>query len=370
MNKVVSVNLNGRAYQIEEHGYTALKKYLDQAEARLADNPDREEIIADFEQAIAEKCDELLNDNKTVIGTSEIAAIIEQMGPVDGKEADASDEPSEGPVKRLYLIKEGAIIGGVCNGLATYFNIDVTVVRLVAIVLAFITSGGLILAYIVLMFLIPTAKTPEQRAAAQGKRLNTKELLDSERWKKVANDSKPVLNSAGVFIRQLLRVIAGIVAAFGILSLVGILASGISGIWSLVFSNNLFGYVTFDTTISTSLFAVLLGCGLLVGAIPVFLVTVVAFRYAKYGTIKQNIWTIVSALAVFAVALGIGLAIFSSMPQIRNATIYFKNTTTDEIKSICLGNCPAAPYHKMHDQYYYGPALDAQTMPARPSIGR
>lgn len=361
MNKVVSVNLNGRAYQIEEHGYTSLKKYLDQAEAQLADNPDREEIIADFEQAIAEKCDELLNDNKTVVSNSEIGLIIEQMGPVDGKESEAEDDTVEQPIKRLYLIKEGAIIGGVCNGLATYFNIDVTVVRLVAIVLAFITSGGLILAYIVLMFLIPTAKTPEQRAAAQGKRLNTKDLLDSERWKKVANDSKPVLNTAGVIIRKLLRIASGCIAALGVIILLGLLTAGISSIWSLVFSDNLFGYITFDRAISTSLFAVLVGCGLLIVAVPTFLITIFAYRYAKSGSLKQNIWTIVSALVVFSMALSVGLAIFSSMPQIRNATVYYKNTTTDEVKSICLGNCPAAPYHQMH-RYELVPGPDGSTI--------
>ena len=51
MNKVVTIDLNGRAYQLEESGFDALRAYLDDAEVRLADDPGKAEIIADLEQA-------------------------------------------------------------------------------------------------------------------------------------------------------------------------------------------------------------------------------------------------------------------------------------------------------------------------------
>src|SRR5262249_48718950 len=56
MQKVITINLNGNAYQLDEAGYEALVAYLDRAERQLRDNPDRAEILADLEQAIAEKC--------------------------------------------------------------------------------------------------------------------------------------------------------------------------------------------------------------------------------------------------------------------------------------------------------------------------
>ena len=40
MQKVITINLNGNAYQLDETGYEALRAYLDQAGARLAGNPD------------------------------------------------------------------------------------------------------------------------------------------------------------------------------------------------------------------------------------------------------------------------------------------------------------------------------------------
>ena len=56
MNKVTTIHLRGKAYQIEEAGFAALRTYLDQAAEKLANDPDKDEIIADLEQAIAEKC--------------------------------------------------------------------------------------------------------------------------------------------------------------------------------------------------------------------------------------------------------------------------------------------------------------------------
>ncbi|HYM36036.1 MAG TPA: hypothetical protein VET48_11605, partial [Steroidobacteraceae bacterium] len=83
MNKVVIANLNGNAYQLEEAGYEALRQYLDRAAAQLKDNPDKAEIIADLEQAIAEKCASYLGSHKNVVSSEEIAQILKQMGPVD-----------------------------------------------------------------------------------------------------------------------------------------------------------------------------------------------------------------------------------------------------------------------------------------------
>src|SRR6266849_3437434 len=84
MQRVVSINLNGNAYQLDENAYNALFAYLDTAEAQLKDNPDRAEIIADLEQAIAEKCSTYLGPHKTVVTAAEVDRIIAQMGPVDG----------------------------------------------------------------------------------------------------------------------------------------------------------------------------------------------------------------------------------------------------------------------------------------------
>lgn len=178
MKTVTTINLNGRAYQVEEMGHALLAAYLEKAEAALAENPDKDEIIADFEQALAEKFHKYLTPNKNVISTKEIETIIAEMGPVDGsgktdaeKEAAGSTESSdskEGQPRRLYRIKEGAVIAGVCNGLAIFFNVDVTLIRVGFVAVTLISHGFGIAAYFIMMMVLPKADTSEAQAHAAG----------------------------------------------------------------------------------------------------------------------------------------------------------------------------------------------------------
>jgi phage shock protein C len=60
--------------------------------------------------------------------------------------------------KKLYRSQKERMIGGVCGGLAEYFNIDPTLVRLAFVILA-IAGGPGILIYLVLLMLVPEATT-------------------------------------------------------------------------------------------------------------------------------------------------------------------------------------------------------------------
>src|SRR5438552_3724705 len=90
MQRVVSINLSGNAYQLEENGYNALFAYLDATEAALKDSPDRAQRLADLERLIAEKCEGLLGPHKTVVTSSEIDRILLELGP-------APAPPAAGP---------------------------------------------------------------------------------------------------------------------------------------------------------------------------------------------------------------------------------------------------------------------------------
>lgn len=56
--------------------------------------------------------------------------------------------------KRLYKSKTDVMICGVCGGLAEYFEVDPTIVRLIAVVLIFGWGSGL-LAYLFAAIIIP-----------------------------------------------------------------------------------------------------------------------------------------------------------------------------------------------------------------------
>ena len=56
--------------------------------------------------------------------------------------------------QRLYRSSADRMLGGVCGGLAHYFDVDPVLIRLLFVVTAFISGAG-ILAYIVLWIVVP-----------------------------------------------------------------------------------------------------------------------------------------------------------------------------------------------------------------------
>jgi len=55
--------------------------------------------------------------------------------------------------KRLYKSKNNKVLGGVCGGLADYFDVDPVLVRVIAIVLIFTATS--VIAYIILWVIMP-----------------------------------------------------------------------------------------------------------------------------------------------------------------------------------------------------------------------
>ena len=62
-------------------------------------------------------------------------------------------------IKHFYRSKKDRMIAGVCGGLASYIGIDPTLVRLL-FVLGMFAVGGTLLAYVVMMVVVPEEPTP------------------------------------------------------------------------------------------------------------------------------------------------------------------------------------------------------------------
>jgi phage shock protein C len=60
-------------------------------------------------------------------------------------------------VKRLYRSSQNRMIAGICGGIAEYFNIDPSIVRLAWIIFAVMGGAG-VLAYIICAVVIPNDK--------------------------------------------------------------------------------------------------------------------------------------------------------------------------------------------------------------------
>jgi phage shock protein PspC (stress-responsive transcriptional regulator) len=171
MRVVITVSLDNNTYQIEEEAYAALRQYLDRAKSGLGDNPDVGEILADLERAISEKCVAVAGSGKGILTTEEMAAILQEVGPVvedsTGASAPAQATTEAARPQRLYLQPKGAMVKGVCMGLAEYFDVDVVIFRILFAILT-LASGGIGGGLYLLMVMIVPSREPARPTARAG----------------------------------------------------------------------------------------------------------------------------------------------------------------------------------------------------------
>ncbi len=65
---------------------------------------------------------------------------------------DTSNNP-----KRLYRSRNQRVVAGVCGGLADYFNLDPTWVRLIFVILTVLGVGAFIIVYVIFWIIVPLA---------------------------------------------------------------------------------------------------------------------------------------------------------------------------------------------------------------------
>jgi phage shock protein PspC (stress-responsive transcriptional regulator) len=158
-----TVRLNRSTVQFEDAAYRRLEAYFAEGEQRLAGNPDRQEILDDLEQAVADQCARRLPPGQGVVTLAELVSALDEIGPVQvpgaapAAERVSRDNTTRDTTRRLEQVSEGAVISGVCQGLARYFRLDVTLLRIVAVLLLLGTGGGMVLVYLAAMLLLPFA---------------------------------------------------------------------------------------------------------------------------------------------------------------------------------------------------------------------
>jgi phage shock protein C len=177
MNKVNLISLSGdsQQYSLDEGAYELLCQYLERSRVRLREDPDKDEVIRDLERSIGEKFANLLRAGQRLLTSADVEAAIAQVGTVEtGTAEPAFASPISPPRRRLYRLREGQKIAGVCTGLAAYAYIDVALVRTIFALLAVFTGGFFVLIYVAAMFILPIAQMPEEYAAAHGARFKVR----------------------------------------------------------------------------------------------------------------------------------------------------------------------------------------------------
>jgi phage shock protein C len=77
------------------------------------------------------------------------------FGKKSKDEMHHDDESKDTHARQIYRSKKNKMIGGVCGGIAEYFNLDPTLIRLAYVLVSFASMGLSIVVYIILMIVFP-----------------------------------------------------------------------------------------------------------------------------------------------------------------------------------------------------------------------
>lgn len=261
MKQTEKVSIGGYSFILERDAYERLNGYIEDIRATYSSNTYASEIMGDIEQRIAELFIEK-GGKAGIVDYAMVDSIIQMIGSpaeladeekIEGQEADRANtgnayrqdksNAGETTARRLYRDIDNRVLGGVCSGIASYFNIsDPVIPRLIAVcivigVALIINMGGTynfegalvasaffsLIAYILLWVIIPAAKTVEQKCALSGKPMELKqfqEKFENRTFKETVREagSAPALHAIG----RAISIILGIfLITAGVASLIG-----------------------------------------------------------------------------------------------------------------------------------------------------
>lgn len=224
MKKTLTVNLGGTVFHIDEDAYKLLDQYLSNLRLHFRKQEGAQEIVDDIEIRIAELFAEKISNGSQVISIDYVEEVIGRMGkPEELAGEDVETETRQEKEynytrKRLYRNPDDKILGGVVSGLAAYLGWDVTLLRLVLLVVLVCGVGTLIPVYIVCWVVIPEALTAAEKLNMRGEEVTVENIGKTVKdgFEKVANGVNDYMKSEKprTFLQQLgdaLVMIAGFI---------------------------------------------------------------------------------------------------------------------------------------------------------------
>ncbi len=221
MKKTLTVNLGGTVFNIDDDAYRLLDNYLSNLKMHFRKEAGADEIVDDIERRISELFAEKLSAGSHVITIADVEEVIARMGkPEDmemGEESDGSASGStytgsgygpgswsgsgatdgNSPRRRLYRNPDDKMLGGVISGLAAYLGWDVTLLRLLLLVILICGYGTLIPVYIVCWLVIPEARTAAEKLSMRGEAVTVENI-----GKTVTDGFEKVSNGVNDYMRS------------------------------------------------------------------------------------------------------------------------------------------------------------------------
>lgn len=104
--------------------------------------------------------------------------------------------------KKLYRLPEQGKIAGVAAGFADYFDMDVTMMRLLFVAATLLSGGSIILVYIVLAFILPVKGDAKNQAFDVSDRVDTlaEEMMQNGHARTVGNYAGVALIILGAWL--------------------------------------------------------------------------------------------------------------------------------------------------------------------------
>lgn len=198
------MNLSGIIFHIEEDAYEKLSQYLQTIKGYFKNAEGCDEIMNDIESRIAEMLQVKVSNVKQAVVMADVESVIAVMGKPEEfagdnagtKSGPENDQENTGYTytgrRRIFRDPDDKVVGGVCSGIANYFDFDPIWLR-AAFAVAFFAFGTGFLLYIVLLIIIPKAKTTAEKLEMRGEKVDVNNIgkavnEEFQEFKKKMND--------------------------------------------------------------------------------------------------------------------------------------------------------------------------------------
>ncbi len=376
MQKTEHVSIGRWPFVCDKDAYEVIRAYLEDAKQALEGDEDQQEILIDIETSLADHLKTLCGD--MVVDAESAKKAVEQMGAVTSQSASSrsSDHQEKSDAGQPYserlkhMLKkpitkdnQRALLDGVCAGIARTLDVDPIWVRIVFVVLAFLTSGGWILVYLALSFMMLPDTKHKRRTAG--------EVVDDIKQSKfVSEDTKRYGGVLVSFVRGVWKIVR-----FASLIVIALILLALAVAWSLVcftvlsrqdIVSQLIGHVTIIEYIAV----------FSIGAIVVIpLISVIRQLVLPKEALKPRTELIFTIATIGAAIIACG-ASFSTLPR---AAAHIRATkpqseyvqtlvsANGDVSILCVdlfGSCKETmrvQYYRCGDTPY--PFIDADTRP-------
>lgn len=342
MKRAIQVNIHDRIFFIDEDAYQLLQNYLHQLSQAFPDE-EGQEIVSDIETRVSELFEERTRNGKNVIDLIYVNEVIDIVGRPeelnDGAHEGEAVPPFNGcagqepekKVKKLYRDVDNKMLGGVISGLSIYLGWNVTIMRILLVLVCVTTYFfPIVICYLICWMVIPPADTPRRRMEMLGQEVTVDNIGQNIKNKTHQNPKKPdtetISSVLGSILNVSFKIIMGIIGLVAAMACMGLL---IALLFVLFFVGG-FAFVGVE------------GLGSMMD------ITVTGF------TFWQCLWSILSIVASLLVMGGLfwmaGSAIFNWKSASKSAII-----SSLIIFLICVAGMAVLTFYLVHNNSYLIP---------------